>query len=285
MLYQRELWAATFLPFYGNSTFNKCIWSTTACAELPKLLYAPVWNDLAHQPLYNSTKMHELDLTEEPSLPPSLFPPPSIFPFLSSLDRGHAPALLRSDAAAFGKINGAIWRRSWTEMTSGELKGEVLTWVYCCLDPSAVIIERGTQREDRRLCVRLGPRKWPECERQCQLWEVCTALQLHDVQRPLHTLFNAWKWNYTQQYPHSRHPSAKLSVSRPCPLRGAVPSRRCSHSPAGGAECRRADGRAQLPAVPKPRLPTTHLHTQQEKLSTVNTNINRWLQTQWNSEL
>lgn len=76
-------------------------------AESPgRVQSALVWNDLACRSVYNRTKMHELDVTKEPSLPPSLSS--SILPFPSSLEPGHAPTLLRSSAAAFGKINGAI---------------------------------------------------------------------------------------------------------------------------------------------------------------------------------
>lgn len=74
-----------------------------------KVQSAPVWNGLAHQPVYNSTKMHELDLTKEPSLPPLMFPfvlHPSIpCPLwrLATLPPSSGPP-----SAVFGKINGAM---------------------------------------------------------------------------------------------------------------------------------------------------------------------------------
>lgn len=69
--------------------------------------------------------MHELDLTKESSLPPPLLcsPSSSILPFLSSREPGHAPALLRSSAAVFGKINGATGNGQGQKVTSAGARG------------------------------------------------------------------------------------------------------------------------------------------------------------------
>lgn len=131
-------------------------------AESPgRVRSALVWNDLARRPVYNSTKMHELDVTKEPSLPPSLFSfflhPP--IPLLS----GAWPrsALLQSSAAAFGKINRAIAEGQEQKATSGELRGEVWMCLLLLPDPSQWLWTVGrrvhtythSKREDRSLCV------------------------------------------------------------------------------------------------------------------------------------
>lgn len=112
---------------------------TTAWPDKVQSLYE--WNDLEGQPVHNNTTMHELNLTKESSLPPPLFSfflHPSI-PLVSPLEPSHAPAVLRSSAAVFGKINWAAG-----EMTSSELREEVSVCLLLLPDPSAAVVERAT---------------------------------------------------------------------------------------------------------------------------------------------
>lgn len=112
---------------------------TTAWPDKVQSLYE--WNDLEGQPVHNNTTMHELNLTKESSLPPPLFSfflHPSI-PLVSPLEPSHAPAVLRSSAAVFGKINWAAG-----EMTSSELREEVSVCLLLLPDPFAAVVERAT---------------------------------------------------------------------------------------------------------------------------------------------
>lgn len=147
----------------------------------------------------------------------------------------------------------------------------------------------------------LWPRKWQECGGiVSDLCEVCMPVQPHSCEKDsqcaeaLHTSFHKCKYHtsistyYTQTVcqvcqithtvtlcPVTHDPLAVLLTDikmqqgqcHDCVSYGGG-GRGCAlmlYSPAGSAERHRADRRAQLPAVPKPHLPTTHLHTQQHE--------------------
>lgn len=258
---------------------------TTAWPDKVQSLYE--WNDLEGQPVHNSTKMHELNLTKESSLPPPLFSfflHPSI-PLVSSLEPSHAPAVLWSSAAVFGKINWAAG-----EMTSSELRGgsvsvsAAASWPFCSSRRESVISTHvhtlcSTETVHESVCDIPGNSK--NVEGQCKDSGRSTCLSGHIS---LHMCQPHTNMPTYMICPH-RYTVVLHMTSYTLTHRQTLKSEKVSvmavwvsygrklmlYSPTGSAERNRAERRAQLPAVPKSHLTTTHLNKQQSKtLSTPN---------------
>lgn len=102
---------------------------------------ALVWNDLAQQPVYKSTKMHELDLTKEPllPLPADLFLTPSFHssPLVSGArPRSHSPSVLGSRVWKNKRSDWSTNDRRWAEGRSVSVSTAV-AW------PFTVLMNRG----------------------------------------------------------------------------------------------------------------------------------------------
>lgn len=140
-----------------------------------------------------------------------------------------------------------------------------------------------TKREDRSLCVWLSPRKWQECGGAVSEREVSSQTAIRKLPNErlfIHHLIYVHTTHINcmqsvSNYTHTHNPTLSCSTGPTAVTLKDIkephsPSHDCqavvmTYSPAGWAECRGADGRAQLPAVPKPHLPTTHLQNKRNQ--------------------
>ena len=152
-------------------------------------------------------------------------PSSSILSFLSSREPGHAPALLRSSAAVFGKINGATGNGQGQKVTSAGARGRSVdvSTAHCtgCGRRDAEHTHMhtlSTELEgDRSLCVWLWPKKQQECGGTVsELWEVCMPRPAAQPRGSFAMCGGPpyiFSYGSTHKYPHTAHINGMLSMS------------------------------------------------------------------------